>query len=105
MVLEQPAGGHDLTWLLDVDLGSELDLRGPFVQGRPGSRFIYLSWQKSGSGECARARCGPKSSARGEPTIERPGGHDDGDRQHRDDALADPGQRDERGRHGRPRRA
>jgi hypothetical protein len=35
------------TWELEctaVDGPAGVDLKGPFVQGRPGERFIYLSW-------------------------------------------------------------
>jgi hypothetical protein len=42
-----PGDAHAATWELEVtatpaDVG--WDLRGPYVQGRPGSRFVYLSW-------------------------------------------------------------
>lgn len=34
-------------WEVDIDVighGDEIDFRGPFVQGRKGDRFLYLSW-------------------------------------------------------------
>jgi hypothetical protein len=50
-----PADGSDATWVLDADLvGTEL--RGPYVQGRPGGRYVYLSWQREGSGMFRRAK-------------------------------------------------
>jgi hypothetical protein len=35
------------TWTLEctaVESGAGTDLKGPYIQGRPGGRFIYLSW-------------------------------------------------------------
>jgi hypothetical protein len=35
------------TWTLDcdaIDTPSGVDLKGPYIQGPPGGRFIYLSW-------------------------------------------------------------
>lgn len=35
------------TWELEATtsgLGDSLDVRGPYLQGRPGARFLYLSW-------------------------------------------------------------
>jgi hypothetical protein len=50
-----PADGSVVTWELDARLvGAEL--RGPFVHGRPGGRFLYLSWQMQGSGMFRRAK-------------------------------------------------
>lgn len=43
------AAGGELRWLLEVRLFDGPDLRGPFVHGRPGDRFVYLSWQHSGT--------------------------------------------------------
>jgi hypothetical protein len=40
-----PAAGGELTWLLEAHVVDGPDLRGPFVHGRPGHRFLYLSWQ------------------------------------------------------------
>ncbi len=35
-------------WVMDVDVRREgdaiVDIRGPYVHGRPGNRFLYLSW-------------------------------------------------------------
>jgi Family of unknown function (DUF5990) len=55
VVQEFPADGSDVTWVLDAALvGTEL--RGPYIQGRPGGRFVYLSWQREGSGMFRRAK-------------------------------------------------
>jgi hypothetical protein len=35
------------TWLLDCSVDGT-DVRGPHIQGRPGERFIYLSWGSVG---------------------------------------------------------
>ena len=43
-----PAGGDDLRWLVEVTLVEGPDWRGPFVHGRPGSRFLYLCWLRGG---------------------------------------------------------
>ena len=34
------------TWALDCSVDGT-DVRGPHIQGRPGGRFIYLSWAAS----------------------------------------------------------
>lgn len=42
-----PGDAHSATWELEVTATATAtgwDLRGPYVQGRPGSRFVYLSW-------------------------------------------------------------
>jgi hypothetical protein len=43
-----PADADAVVWTLDVtdvhDRAGAPDVRGPFVQGRPGARFVYLSW-------------------------------------------------------------
>ena len=55
VVQQFPAEGSVVTWTLDAQLvGTEL--RGPFVHGRPGGRFLYLSWQQQGSGMFRRAK-------------------------------------------------
>ena len=39
--------GGDVTWDLDVDVvgtSDEIDFKGPYVQGKRGERFLYLSW-------------------------------------------------------------
>ena len=61
VVDEQPAAGRDLRWELEVDLrppgpGGAPDLRGPAVHGRPGGRFLYLSWQRGPEGMFRRAK-------------------------------------------------
>jgi hypothetical protein len=48
VVQAQPAAGGELRWTLDAELLPGPDFRGPYVQGRPGARFLYLSWQRSG---------------------------------------------------------
>ena len=44
-----PADAAAVSWSFEVTTipaadGSGLDVRGPFVHGRPGDRFLYLSW-------------------------------------------------------------
>ena len=55
VVQEFPADGSPVTWTLDVHR-TGTDLRGPCVHGRPGARFLYLSWQRQGSGMFRRAK-------------------------------------------------
>lgn len=50
-----PADGSVLTWELDARLVG-VELRGPFVHGRPGDRFLYLSWHQEGVGRFRRAK-------------------------------------------------
>lgn len=42
-----------VVWAFDVtqvpDRGGTADVRGPFVHGRPGERFVYLSWDGIGA--------------------------------------------------------
>ena len=49
----QPADADVVVWAFDVtdarDRAGAPDVRGPFVQGRPGARFVYLSWGGVGS--------------------------------------------------------
>jgi hypothetical protein len=43
----RPADARSAVWELEAAATRReagWDLRGPFVQGRPGSRFVYLSW-------------------------------------------------------------
>ena len=44
----QPGDAETTTWTLDctATIGADgaLDVRGPYIQGPPGKRFIYLSW-------------------------------------------------------------
>ena len=42
-----PAGAAAATWEFDVptrEVDGLMDVGGPFVHGRPGARFLYLSW-------------------------------------------------------------
>ncbi|MFC4128373.1 DUF5990 family protein [Nocardia rhizosphaerae] len=39
----QPGDAARVTWTLDCTVDGT-DIRGPFIQGGPGGRFIYLSW-------------------------------------------------------------
>lgn len=50
-----PADGSVVTWELDARLVGA-DLRGPYVHGRPGARFLYLSWQREDAGMFRRAK-------------------------------------------------
>ncbi|MFD9408241.1 DUF5990 family protein [Streptomyces sp. NPDC059989] len=43
----QPGDAASATWTLECTTSGSptgIDVKGPYVQGRPGSRFIYLSW-------------------------------------------------------------
>lgn len=43
----RPADAAEATWDLELDVvtkDDELDFRGPYVQGKRGERFLYLSW-------------------------------------------------------------
>jgi hypothetical protein len=40
----QPADAAEVAWTFDATITNGLDVHGPFVQGGPGKRFIYLSW-------------------------------------------------------------
>jgi hypothetical protein len=43
----QPGDAASVVWTLDVSVSASVsgaDLRGPYVQGGPGERFVYLSW-------------------------------------------------------------
>ncbi|RDH76442.1 monooxygenase [Mycolicibacterium moriokaense] len=39
----QPGDASEVTWTIECDVNGS-DVRGPYVQGRPGDRFIYLNW-------------------------------------------------------------
>jgi hypothetical protein len=39
----QPGDAAEATWTLDCEVNAS-DVRGPYIQGPPGGRFIYLSW-------------------------------------------------------------
>jgi hypothetical protein len=41
----RPADGGAVHWAVEARLAVGPDLRGPYVHGRPGARFLYLSWQ------------------------------------------------------------
>ena len=56
VVDEHPADGSDVRWLLEVRLVEGPDLRGPYVHGRPGARFLYLSWVRPPDGMFRRAK-------------------------------------------------
>jgi hypothetical protein len=49
-----PADAPTATWHFEVDVrrtpDGEVDLRGPYVQGRKGDRFVYLSWGRPEGG-------------------------------------------------------
>ena len=38
-----PGDASSAEWTFDVDVNGD-DIKGRYVQGRPGDRFIYLSW-------------------------------------------------------------
>jgi hypothetical protein len=38
-----PGDAAEAVWTLDCSVHGT-DIRGPYIQGRPGGRFIYLSW-------------------------------------------------------------
>ncbi|SOE06530.1 hypothetical protein SAMN06272765_7357 [Streptomyces sp. Ag109_G2-15] len=43
----QPGDSASVTWTLECTTAASsngTDVKGPYVQGRPGGRFIYLSW-------------------------------------------------------------
>ena len=39
----QPGDAANASWTLECAV-TGTDVKGPYVQGRPGSRFVYLSW-------------------------------------------------------------
>jgi hypothetical protein len=48
-----PADAGAATWSFEVtsrDVDGLLDVGGPYVHGRPGARFVYLSWGTVGDG-------------------------------------------------------
>jgi Family of unknown function (DUF5990) len=54
-----PADAASATWRFGVDsreVDGLLDVGGPWVHGRPGARFLYLSWGTGGSGDFAMFR-------------------------------------------------
>ncbi|MDF2266226.1 DUF5990 family protein [Streptomyces coacervatus] len=43
----QPGDSASATWILECTTAASVngpDVKGPYIQGRPGGRFIYLSW-------------------------------------------------------------
>jgi Family of unknown function (DUF5990) len=38
-----PGDAKSVEWTFDCDVQG-VDIKGPYIQGRPGDRFIYLSW-------------------------------------------------------------
>ena len=48
-----PADADRVIWAFDVteahEPGGAADVRGPYVQGRPGQRFLHLSWDGVGA--------------------------------------------------------
>jgi Family of unknown function (DUF5990) len=49
------ADAHSATWALECSAEGS-DIRGPHIQGRPGDRFIYLSWGAMDDGRFAMFR-------------------------------------------------
>lgn len=52
---ERPADGGRPRWVIDIEV-RDGDFRGPYVHGRPGARFLYLSWQTGAAGRFRRAK-------------------------------------------------
>jgi hypothetical protein len=53
----QPWDALRVHWVFEATLNPEtLDLRGPYVEGRPGQRFVYLSWGESSGSDFAMFR-------------------------------------------------
>jgi len=40
----QPWDASRVAWTLECTVDERGDVRGPYVDGRPGGRFVYLSW-------------------------------------------------------------
>lgn len=55
VVQEFPADGSPVMWRLDAQRAGT-EIRGPYVHGRVGGRFLYLSWQRQGTGMFRRAK-------------------------------------------------
>ncbi|MFG2330861.1 DUF5990 family protein [Streptomyces sp. NPDC048604] len=46
-----PGDAPSATWVLDCTVAAKdtgFDVTGPWIQGRPGGRFVYLSWEAAG---------------------------------------------------------
>jgi hypothetical protein len=56
VVDQHAADGTDLRWHLEARLVDGSGLRGPYVHGRPGGRFLYLSWLRGPEGMFRRAK-------------------------------------------------
>jgi hypothetical protein len=39
----QPGDATEVNWTIDCEVKGS-DIRGPYIQGPPGGRFIYLTW-------------------------------------------------------------
>jgi hypothetical protein len=39
----QPGDAEEVTWTIECHVAGS-DVRGPYIHGRPGDRFIYLNW-------------------------------------------------------------
>ena len=71
VVQEFPADGSVVTWQLDAErIGT--DLRGAYIHGRPGDRFIYLvSWQRQGWGHIPEGQADARRPAARPPFPSR----------------------------------
>jgi hypothetical protein len=45
-----PADASEVEWTIDCEVSGS-DVRGPYIQGRPAERFIYLNWGSVDGGE------------------------------------------------------
>ena len=43
-----PGGAAGATWTVECRVRGD-DVTGPYVEGRPGARFVYLSWRRDGA--------------------------------------------------------
>ena len=43
-----PADRPSASWKVDCTVRGD-DVTGPYVEGRPGARFVYLSWSRNGA--------------------------------------------------------
>jgi hypothetical protein len=46
----QPGDATQVTWTIDCEVNGS-DIRGPYIQGRPDERFIYLNWLSDDGGQ------------------------------------------------------
>lgn len=56
VVDQQSAAGGTLRWKAEVRVVDGPDFRGPYVQGKRGARFIYLTWLRAPDGLFRRAK-------------------------------------------------